>query len=93
MREFKKVSVIGLEFYVDYFGDTGEIICIKEVHSGRRMICDGIEVNGVSLMDLFKESVGIEINPLPSKEEVKSTIIVEDTTGDMNAKKTTRSKK
>ena len=56
-RLFKKVSVVGLDFYVDYL-DNGEIICVKEVHSGRRFVPDDLYYKGEPVMNLFLKAIG-----------------------------------
>jgi hypothetical protein len=55
-RLFKKVMVVGLDFYVDYLAD-GTIICIKEVHSGRRFIPDDLCYKGEPVMNLFLKAI------------------------------------
>jgi hypothetical protein len=59
-RLFKKVSVIGLEFYVDYLA-SGEIICIKEVHSGRRFLPDDLNYRGEPVTNLFLKAIGMPV--------------------------------
>ena len=74
-RLFKKVSVVGLDFYVDYFAD-GTIICIKEVHSGRRFIPDDLCYKGEPVMNLFLKAIDM---PVAEKKvtEVKAEEAVE----------------
>lgn len=77
-RLFKKVMVVGLDFYVDYLAD-GKIICIKEVHSGRRFIPDDLYYKGEPVMNLFLKAIDmpvavVDVNKAEAKEavEVKS---------------------
>lgn len=71
-RKFKKITMIGLEFYVDYFA-SGEIICIKEVHSGRRFMTDDIFVGKKPIKDLFLEALGFakEEKVTPDEKETR----------------------
>lgn len=79
-RIFKRVSVIGLDFYVDFYDKSGKIICIKEVHSGKRFIPDNLYLGKEPVLDLFKKAIGFEttknvveeVKPVAEvKEEVK----------------------
>ena len=68
-RNFKRINLLGLDFYVDWIGETGEFIAIKEVHSGRRFVFDGLKTkDGVEVAQLFRDACGIE---LPKVEKVK----------------------
>lgn len=69
-RLFKRVSVIGLDFYVDYL-DNGQIICIKEVHSGRRFIPDNLYLGEKPVLEVFKEAIGVD------KLEKPAEVVVE----------------
>lgn len=81
-RLFKKVSVVGLDFYVDYFAD-GTIICIKEVHSGRRFVPDDLYYKEEPVMNLFLKAIDIPVAVVDAKkEEVKEAVEVKS-----NAKK------
>ena len=79
-RIFKRVSVIGLDFYVDFYDKSGKIICIKEVHSGKRFIPDNLYLGKEPVLDLFRKAIGFgaeesvieEAKPVAEvKEEVK----------------------
>ena len=59
-RLFKKVMVVGLDFYVDYLA-SGEIICIKEVHSGRRFIPDDLYYKGEPVINLFLKAIDVPV--------------------------------
>jgi hypothetical protein len=74
-RLFKKVSVVGLDFYVDYFAD-GTIICIKEVHSGRRFVPDDLYYKGEPVMNLFLKAIDIPVAE-PKATEVKAEEVKE----------------
>lgn len=100
MRKFKRVTVIGLEFYVDYLDDKGEIVSIKEVHSGKRMICDGILVNGKELENLFRRSIGLEekvkeetVDNTDENSTTTSEKAEDDVKKEKKSKKTKKSKK
>lgn len=68
-RKFKRVNLLGLDFYVDWIEETGEFIAIKEVHSGKRFVYNGlVNADGVSLEDMFRSACGIA---MPVKEEPK----------------------
>jgi hypothetical protein len=74
-RLFKKVMVVGLDFYVDYLA-SGEIICIKEVHSGRRFIPDDLCYKGEPVMNLFLKAIDmpvavVDVNKAEAKEAVE----------------------
>lgn len=71
-RKFKRVNLLGLDFYVDWIEETGEFIAIKEVHSGRRFMYNGlVNSDGVSLEDMFRKACGIPIPEKPIIEEIK----------------------
>lgn len=74
-RLFKKVMVVGLDFYVDYFAN-GEIICIKEVHSGRRFVPDDLYYKGEPVMNLFLKAIDIPVAE-PKATEVKAEEVKE----------------
>lgn len=76
-RLFKKVMVVGLDFYVDYLAD-GTIICIKEVHSGRRFIPDDLYYKGEPVMNLFMKAIDMPIVVVDAKKAVKEPKKVEE---------------
>lgn len=81
-RLFKKVMVVGLDFYVDYLAD-GTIICIKEVHSGRRFIPDDLCYKGEPVMNLFLKAIDMPVVVVDAKKaEAKEAVEVK-----LNAKK------
>lgn len=72
-RLFKKVPLMGLEFYVDWIEESGEIICIKEVHSGKIFVYKDLVKDGVPVEDLFRGLCGIPKVEV-KKEEVKEDV-------------------
>lgn len=70
-RNFKKVNLMGLDFYVDWVDATGDIICIKEVQSGRIFVYRDLVKDGVPVEDLFRDLCGIP------RKEVKKEVKVE----------------
>lgn len=71
-RMFKRVNVLGLDFYVDWLDNDGyceRIISVKDVHGGRTFVYAELEKNGVSVEDMFLEACGIKKKS--AKEEVK----------------------
>jgi hypothetical protein len=68
-RMFKRINLLGLDFYVDWIQETGEFISIKEVHSGRIFVYKGlIGPDGVLVEQMFRDAVGA-YKPEPQKEE------------------------
>jgi len=68
-RKFKRVNLLGLDFYVDWIDETGEFIAIKEVHSGKRFVFEGLMgADGRSVTDMFKDVCGIK--PVIIEEEI-----------------------
>jgi len=68
-RMFKRINLLGLDFYVDWLKETGEFISIKEVHSGRIFVYKGLKnEDGKSVEDMFRDAVG-NYKPEPQKEE------------------------
>ena len=68
-RMFKRINLLGLDFYVDWIQETGEFISIKEVHSGIIFVYRGLKnENGVSVEQMFRDAVGA-YKPEPQKEE------------------------
>ena len=68
---FKRVNLLGLDFYVDWIDETGEFIAIKEVHSGKRFVFEGLMTKeGKSVEDLFRDACGIKPVIAEKKEEV-----------------------
>lgn len=69
-RMFKRVNVLGLDFYVDWLDNDGyceRIIAIKDVHGGRSFVYGELKKDGVPVEDLFLEACGIKKKPV--KEE------------------------
>lgn len=77
-RNFKRVNLLGLDFYVDWIAETGEFISIKEVHSGRRFMFEGLMKDNKSVEDMFREAVGaykpVEEVKTPTVEQLKTAI-------------------
>lgn len=74
-RKFKRVNVLGLDFYVDWIEETGEFIAIKEVHSGKRFVYESLILNdGMTLADKFREAVGIPLKEVKKKAEKKEAV-------------------
>ena len=68
-RMFKRINLLGLDFYVDWIAESGEFISIKEVHSGRIFVYRGLKnEDGKSVEDMFRDAVGAH-KPEPQKEE------------------------
>ena len=62
-RMFKRVNVLGLDFYVDWLDNDGyceRIISVKDVHGGRTFVYAELEKNGVTVEDMFLEACGIK---------------------------------
>ena len=88
-RMFKRVNLLGLDFYVDWIDETGEFIAIKEVHSGKRFVFEGLmSKDGKSVADLFRDACGIKPVIAEKKEEVAPAALeTEQPKEDLNAKK------
>ena len=68
-RKFKRINLLGLDFYVDWIDETGEFLSIKEVHSGKIFVYRGLKnADGVLVEQLFRDSVGA-YKPESQKEE------------------------
>ena len=73
-RMFKRVNVLGLDFYVDWLDLDNvctRLISVKDVHGGRTFVYAGLEKDGVPVEDLLLEAVGVK-KQVVKKEEVKA---------------------
>ena len=74
-RKFKRINLLGLDFYVDWIEETGQFISIKEVHSGRIFVYKGlINSEGKSVEGMFREAVGAFLPVEEKEEEVKEEV-------------------
>lgn len=72
-RLFKRVNVLGIDFYVDWLDMDGvceRIICVKDVHGGRIFVYQGLTKDGVPVEDLLLEACGVKKKE-PAKEKVE----------------------
>lgn len=71
-RKFKRINLLGLDFYVDWIAETGKLISVKEVHSGRIFVYAGLkDENGKSVEDMIRDASGAM---LPKEEEKKEEV-------------------
>ena len=101
-RLFKRVNVLGIDFYVDWLDMDGvceRIICVKDVHGGRIFVYQGLTKDGVPVEDLLLEACGVKKKE-PTKEKVEvapAALETEQPKEELNAeegkKRTKRSKK
>jgi len=75
-RMFKRVNVLGLDFYVDWLDVDGycvRLISVKDVHGGRSFVYTGLEKDGVLVEDMLLNACGVrkEQPKEEPKEEVK----------------------
>lgn len=77
-RMFKRVNVLGLDFYVDWMDKDGcceRIICVKDVHGGRIFVYQGLTKDGVPVEDLLLEACGVKKKePEITSEKLKDAI-------------------
>ena len=101
-RLFKRVNVLGIDFYVDWLDIDGvceRIICVKDVHGGRIFVYQGLTKDGVPVEDLLLEACGVKKKePVKEKVEVAPAALeTEQPKEELNAeegkKRTKRSKK
>lgn len=101
-RMFKRVNVLGLDFYVDWMDKDGyceRIICVKDVHGGRIFVYQGLTKDGMPVEDLLLEACGVKKKePVEEKVEVAPAALeTEQPKEELNAeegkKRTKRSKK
>ena len=101
-RLFKRVNVLGIDFYVDWLDMDGvceRIICVKDVHGGRIFVYQGLTKDGVPVEDLLLEACGVKKKePVKEKVEVAPAALeTEQPKEELNAeegkKRTKRSKK
>ena len=105
-RLFKRVNVLGIDFYVDWLDIDGvceRIICVKDVHGGRIFVYQGLTKDGVPVEDLLLEACGVkkkEAKKEPVEEKVEvapAALETEQPKEELNAeegkKRTKRSKK
>ena len=70
-RMFKRVNVLGLDFYVDWLDVDGycvRLISVKDVHGGRSFVYTGLEKDGVLVEDMLLDACGVK------KEEPKKEV-------------------
>ena len=80
-RKFKRINLLGLDFYVDWIAETGQFISIKEVHSGKIFVYRGLKNSeGKSIEDMFREAVGafLPVEEEPVKEEKKEEVEIKE---------------
>ena len=70
-RMFKRVNLLGLDFYVDWIDETGEFIAIKEVHSGKRLVFEGLMTKEGSLWKIYSVMLAV-LNLLLLRKKKKS---------------------
>lgn len=66
-RKFKRVNVLGLDFYVDWLDVDNyceRIIAVKDVHGGRNFVYQGLAKDGVPVEDLLLEACGVKKKPV-----------------------------
>ena len=71
-RMFKRVNVLGLDFYVDWLDVDDycvKLISVKDVHGGRSFVYAGLEKDGVPVEDLLLQACGVK------KQEVKEECV------------------
>lgn len=69
-RKFKRINLLGLDFYVDWLDINGmceRIICVKEVYSGKIFVFKDVVVNGVSFEDMIYNALNIQKYEEPKK--------------------------
>lgn len=72
-RMFKRVNVLGLDFYVDWLELDGyciRLISVKDVHGGRNFVYSGLVKDGVLVEDMLLEACGAKKKPEEKKVEV-----------------------
>lgn len=70
-RKFKRVNVLGLDFYVDWLDVDNyceRIIAVKDVHGGRNFVYAGLEKDGVPVENLLLEACGVQKKPIEEKK-------------------------
>lgn len=105
-RLFKRVNVLGIDFYVDWLDMDGvceRIICVKDVHGGRVFVYQGLTKDGVPVEDLLLEACGVKKKeakkePVEKKVEVAPAALEteqpkEEQNDETGKKRTKRSKK
>lgn len=91
-RMFKRVNVLGLDFYVDWLDIDGyceRIIAVKDVHGGRNFVYQGLAKDGVPVEDLLLEACGVKKKPaIKEKVEVAPAALeTEQPKEELNAEK------
>jgi len=101
-RMFKRVNVLGLDFYVDWMDKDGyceRVVSVKDVHGGRTFVYAGLEKDGTPVEELLLEACGIKKKPIEEKkvEVAPAALETEQPKEELNAEKgknrTKRSKK
>lgn len=72
-RMFKRVNVLGLDFYVDWLDVDNKcvkLIAVKDVHGGRSFVYAGLTKDGVPVEDILLQAVGVTKYVEEKKEEV-----------------------
>lgn len=67
-RNFKRINLLGLDFYVDWLevdGEFSRIICVKDVHGGRNFVYRDLVCAGEPLEILILRAIGIELKEAP----------------------------
>ena len=100
-RKFKRVNVLGLDFYVDWLDIDNyceRIIAVKDVHGGRNFVYNGLAKDGVPVEDLLLEACGVKKKPVVEEkvEVAPAALETEQPKEELNAeegKKRTRTRK
>jgi hypothetical protein len=91
-RKFKRVNVLGLDFYVDWLDVDNyceRIIAVKDVHGGRNFVYAGLAKDGVLVEDLLLEACGVKKKPAIEKkvEVAPAALETEQPKEELNDKK------
>lgn len=73
-RMFKRVNVLGLDFYVDWLDVDNvcvKLISVKDVHGGRSFVYAGLEKDGVLVEDMLLDACGVKKQEVKEEECVK----------------------